>query len=316
MRDGRAQAANENCTGAPNAPSSLYPGRSSCRVGNPPWSRGAESLIRSRKAQGGRHVGYLATARLGRGGGRRRPGFDQHRWRRTGAAVIRTGAASSWPAASCRRSASRSVRGHARTMTAAGRKRRPPPSSRYRTSIAGVLMQLGAGRFARAALARQRGRMGLCDQGPLPRHHHRSAGPFAERSTSAPGDVWYFPRGFGHSIQGIGREDCLFVLVFDNGYFSEFAPSASPIGWRTRRPRCWQKNLRRAGATFANFPKKEVYIVQGAGAAAAAGRPRARHAQHRAADAPLPAAGAEARRSIPAARSAWCRSANSRSRRP
>src|ERR1700720_3907127 len=36
------------------------------------------------------------------------------------------------------------------------------------------------------------------------------------------GDVWYFPRGHGHSIQGIGREDCLFVLVFDNGYFSEF----------------------------------------------------------------------------------------------
>jgi len=36
------------------------------------------------------------------------------------------------------------------------------------------------------------------------------------------GDVWYFPRGFGHSIQGIGSEDCLFVLVFDNGYFSEF----------------------------------------------------------------------------------------------
>jgi len=27
------------------------------------------------------------------------------------------------------------------------------------------------------------------------------------------GDVWYFPRGFGHSIQGIGSEDCLFVLV-------------------------------------------------------------------------------------------------------
>ena len=36
----------------------------------------------------------------------------------------------------------------------------------------------------------------------------------------AAGDVWYFPRGFGHSIQGIGTEDCLFVLVFDNGYFS------------------------------------------------------------------------------------------------
>jgi oxalate decarboxylase len=36
------------------------------------------------------------------------------------------------------------------------------------------------------------------------------------------GDVWYFPRGHGHSIQATGREDCLFLLVFDNGYFSEF----------------------------------------------------------------------------------------------
>ena len=37
-----------------------------------------------------------------------------------------------------------------------------------------------------------------------------------------PGDVWYFPRGHGHSIQGLGPQDCSFLLVFDNGYFSEF----------------------------------------------------------------------------------------------
>jgi oxalate decarboxylase len=37
-----------------------------------------------------------------------------------------------------------------------------------------------------------------------------------------PGEVWFFPRGHGHSIQGLGRGTCTFVLVFDNGYFSEF----------------------------------------------------------------------------------------------
>ena len=37
-----------------------------------------------------------------------------------------------------------------------------------------------------------------------------------------PGDVWYFPRGHGHSIQGLGPGDCVFILIFDNGYFSEF----------------------------------------------------------------------------------------------
>ncbi|TMJ92932.1 MAG: cupin domain-containing protein [Alphaproteobacteria bacterium] len=53
------------------------------------------------------------------------------------------------------------------------------------------------------------------------------------------GDVWYFPRGFGHSIQGIGSEDCLFVLVFDNGYFSEFGTFSISDWVGTRRPRCW-----------------------------------------------------------------------------
>jgi oxalate decarboxylase len=33
-----------------------------------------------------------------------------------------------------------------------------------------------------------------------------------------PGDVWYFPRGHGHSIQGLGPGTCTFLLVFDNGY--------------------------------------------------------------------------------------------------
>src|SRR5258708_555284 len=33
------------------------------------------------------------------------------------------------------------------------------------------------------------------------------------------GDVWYFPRGFGHSIQGIGSHAPLFLLVFHNASF-------------------------------------------------------------------------------------------------
>jgi hypothetical protein len=37
-----------------------------------------------------------------------------------------------------------------------------------------------------------------------------------------------FPRG--HSIQGLGPGACTFILVFDNGYFSESAPSRSPTG--------------------------------------------------------------------------------------
>jgi oxalate decarboxylase/phosphoglucose isomerase-like protein (cupin superfamily) len=43
----------------------------------------------------------------------------------------------------------------------------------------------------------------------------------AATDTFGPGDVWYFPRGWGHSIQGSGPSECHFILMFDNGAFSE-----------------------------------------------------------------------------------------------
>src|SRR5271154_6287493 len=36
-----------------------------------------------------------------------------------------------------------------------------------------------------------------------------------------PGDLWYFPAGFPHSIQGLEGDGCEFLLVFDQGDFSE-----------------------------------------------------------------------------------------------
>jgi oxalate decarboxylase len=35
------------------------------------------------------------------------------------------------------------------------------------------------------------------------------------------GDLWYFPGGIPHSIQGLGPDGCEFLLVFDNGGFDE-----------------------------------------------------------------------------------------------
>jgi mannose-6-phosphate isomerase-like protein (cupin superfamily) len=35
------------------------------------------------------------------------------------------------------------------------------------------------------------------------------------------GDLWYFPAGFPHSIQGLGPDGTEFMLVFDQGSFSE-----------------------------------------------------------------------------------------------
>ena len=36
------------------------------------------------------------------------------------------------------------------------------------------------------------------------------------------GDLWYFPAGFPHSLQGLDPDGCEFVIAFDNGDSSEF----------------------------------------------------------------------------------------------
>ena len=39
------------------------------------------------------------------------------------------------------------------------------------------------------------------------------------------GDLWYFPAGLPHSLQGIGADGCEFLICFDDGKASEFPPS-------------------------------------------------------------------------------------------
>lgn len=78
-----------------------------------------------------------------------------------------------------------------------------------------------------------------------------------------PGDLWYFPRGHGHSIQGIGNEPCHFILVFDNGAFSEFA-TFSVTDWVGHTPpEVLAKQFNLPASTFASWPKKEVYFAKG-----------------------------------------------------
>jgi len=85
----------------------------------------------------------------------------------------------------------------------------------------------------------------------------------SEISEFEPGDTWYFPRGHGHALQGLGPGECHFLLGFDNGHFSEFG-TFSITDWITHTsPKVLARNLRLPEATFANFPKKEVYIGPG-----------------------------------------------------
>lgn len=79
-----------------------------------------------------------------------------------------------------------------------------------------------------------------------------------------PGDVWYFPRGWGHCIEGLGPEDCHFILIFDNGDFSE-DHTFSVTDWMSRTPPAiLAQSLGLSAAEVAMLPKGEVYFAKGA----------------------------------------------------
>jgi len=74
------------------------------------------------------------------------------------------------------------------------------------------------------------------------------------------GDLWFFPAGFPHSIQGLGPDGCEFLLVFDEGLFSEdntFLISE----WLAHTPdEVLTKNSNLDRAAIAKLPKDELYI--------------------------------------------------------
>ncbi|MFN4257963.1 MAG: cupin domain-containing protein [Gemmataceae bacterium] len=85
----------------------------------------------------------------------------------------------------------------------------------------------------------------------------------AETNDFEPGDVWYFPRGHGHMLQCLGNQPCHFILIFDNGYFSEFG-TFSITDWIGHTPKSLlTKNFGLPAAAFANFPTEEVYFARG-----------------------------------------------------
>ena len=85
----------------------------------------------------------------------------------------------------------------------------------------------------------------------------------SETNDFEPGDVWYFPRGHAHVIQCLGDQPCQFILIFDNGYFSEFG-TFSINDWLGHTPKeLLSKNLGLPESTFDAFPKSELYFVDG-----------------------------------------------------
>lgn len=78
------------------------------------------------------------------------------------------------------------------------------------------------------------------------------------------GDLWFFPSGVPHSIQGLGPNGCEFLLVFDDGEFSEdntFLIS----DWCAHVPRSvLAKNFAWPEDVFSEIPGQELYIFPAA----------------------------------------------------
>lgn len=76
-----------------------------------------------------------------------------------------------------------------------------------------------------------------------------------------PGDLWYFPPGIPHSIQGL-EDGCEFLLVFDDGHFSDLN-TFSISDWFAHTPKdVLSSNFGVPKSAFQHILKEQVYIYQ------------------------------------------------------
>ena len=74
------------------------------------------------------------------------------------------------------------------------------------------------------------------------------------------GDLWLFPGGIPHSIQGLEPDGCQFLLVFDDGNFNEFETFLLTDWLRHTPPEVLAKNFNTPASTFDKVPDRELFI--------------------------------------------------------
>lgn len=75
-------------------------------------------------------------------------------------------------------------------------------------------------------------------------------------------DLWYFPTGIPHSIQGLGPDGAEFLLVFDDGSFSEYA-TVLLSDWMAHTPKSvLAKNFGIQESALQRLPQQELFIFQ------------------------------------------------------
>jgi oxalate decarboxylase len=75
-------------------------------------------------------------------------------------------------------------------------------------------------------------------------------------------DLWFFPSGIPHSIQGLNPDGCEFMLVFDDGDFSESETVLLSDSMAHLPNDVLSKNFTVGGEAFQNLPRQELFIFQ------------------------------------------------------
>ncbi len=76
------------------------------------------------------------------------------------------------------------------------------------------------------------------------------------------GDLWYFPPGLPHSLQGLGSGGAEFVLVFDNGLASEFNTLLLSDWMAHTPPEILAQNFGLPESAFKNLPTDNLWMYQ------------------------------------------------------
>jgi oxalate decarboxylase len=75
-------------------------------------------------------------------------------------------------------------------------------------------------------------------------------------------DLWFFPSGVPHSIQGLEPDGCEFMLVFDDGNFSESETVLLSDSISHIPPEVLAKNFGVSEQALKNVPRQELFIFQ------------------------------------------------------
>ena len=76
------------------------------------------------------------------------------------------------------------------------------------------------------------------------------------------GDLWFFPAGFPHSLQGLGPDGCEFVIAFNDGKASEFNTLLLTDFLAHTPPDILAQNFAVPADTFSKIPLHDRYIFQ------------------------------------------------------